>query len=51
MLQLHDIRESRADQEAKEEGVKAGIEKERQRNLQDKLRSIAKLAAKKVSRR
>ena len=42
MLQVHDIRESRVYQEAKEEGVREGIEKERQR-------AIAKLAAKNMS--
>jgi predicted transposase/invertase (TIGR01784 family) len=45
MLQLHDIRESRVYQEAVEEG----IEKERQRHLQEKLRSVSKWAALNVS--
>ena len=53
MLQTHDIRETRVYQEAKEEGLKEGfekgieigVEKERQRNLQEKLGTIAKLAA------
>ncbi len=61
MLQVHDIRETRVYQEAKEEGLKEGmekgiekgmekgIEKERQRNIQEKLGSVAKLAALKMS--
>jgi predicted transposase YdaD len=46
MLQVHDIRETRVYQEAKEEGFQEGIEKERQRNRQEKLAAIAKLARK-----
>jgi len=42
MLQVHDIRETRVYQEAKEEGLKEGIEKER-------LRAIAKMAARNMS--
>jgi predicted transposase/invertase (TIGR01784 family) len=42
MLQVHDIRQTRVYQEAKEEGRKEGIETERQR-------SIAKMAAMKMS--
>jgi predicted transposase/invertase (TIGR01784 family) len=49
MLQVHDIRQTRVYQEAKEEGRKEGIETERQRNAQEKLRSIAKMAALKIS--
>jgi predicted transposase/invertase (TIGR01784 family) len=57
MLQVHDIRETKVFQEAKqegkeegkEEGLKEGIEKERQRNLQEKLQSISKLAARNLS--
>jgi predicted transposase/invertase (TIGR01784 family) len=53
MLQVHDIRQSRVYQEAKEEGrkegIELGIETERQRIFQEKLRSIAKLAALKMS--
>jgi predicted transposase/invertase (TIGR01784 family) len=69
MLQIHDIRESRVYQEAKEEGREEGVkeglekgrvqgleqgrsegaEKERQRSLEEKLRAIAKLAARNVS--
>jgi predicted transposase/invertase (TIGR01784 family) len=54
MLQVHDIRETRVYQEAKEEGLQEGIEKgiekgieeERQRNFEEKLRTIARMAAK-----
>jgi predicted transposase/invertase (TIGR01784 family) len=46
MLQLHDIRESRVYQEAKEEGVQEGAERERQRNFQRDLRAITLMAAK-----
>jgi predicted transposase/invertase (TIGR01784 family) len=49
MLQVSDLRQTRIYQEAKEEGLQEGIEKERQRNFQEKLRSIAKLAARKMS--
>jgi predicted transposase/invertase (TIGR01784 family) len=42
MLQVHDIRETRVYQEAKEEGLKEGMEKERQR-------TIAKMARKNMS--
>ena len=42
MLQVHDIRETRVYQEAKEEGLKEGMEKER-------LRAISKMAAKNMS--
>jgi len=49
MLQVHDVRETRIYQEAKEEGRKEGIEKERQRSFEEKLRSISKLAALKMS--
>jgi predicted transposase/invertase (TIGR01784 family) len=49
MLQVHDIRETRVYQEAKEEGLKEGIELERRRNFQEKLRSISKMAAWKMS--
>jgi predicted transposase/invertase (TIGR01784 family) len=57
MLQVHDIRQTRVYQEAKEEGRKEGleqgmergIEEERQRNAQEKLRLIAKMAALKMS--
>jgi predicted transposase YdaD len=45
MLQLHDIRESRVFQEAREEGMK----EERERHLQEKLRSVTKWAALNVS--
>jgi predicted transposase/invertase (TIGR01784 family) len=49
MLQVDDIRKSRVYQEAKEEGIEQGIEQgmtlEQERQLQAKLRSIAKLAA------
>jgi predicted transposase YdaD len=41
MLQVHDIRETRVYQEAKEEGV----QEERQRNLEEKLGFVAELAA------
>ena len=41
MLQVHDIRETRVYQEAKEEGV----QEERQRNLEEKLASVSELAA------
>ena len=44
MLRVHDIRETKVFQEAIEEGM----EKERQRNLQDKLQSVSKWAACKV---
>jgi predicted transposase YdaD len=40
-LQVHDIRQTRVFQEAKEEG----IEGERQRNLQEKLQFASKLVA------
>jgi predicted transposase/invertase (TIGR01784 family) len=49
MLQVHDIRETRVYQEAKEEDRKEGIETERQRSFQEKLRSIEKMAALKMS--
>jgi predicted transposase/invertase (TIGR01784 family) len=57
MLQVSDLRQTRVYQEAKEEGFKEGIEqgiekgieKERQRSFQEKLRSIAKMAALKMS--
>src|SRR5439155_6865361 len=42
MLHVHDIRETKVYQEAKQEGFQEGIEQERQR-------SIAKLSAKKMS--
>jgi predicted transposase/invertase (TIGR01784 family) len=45
MLQIHDIRESRAYQEAKEEGVKEGMEKGIEKGI-EKAVAIAKLAAK-----
>jgi len=45
MLQVHDIRQTRVYQEAKQEGVQEGIEQERQRNLQEKLGVVLKLAA------
>ena len=41
MLQVHDIRETKVFQEGKEEG----IEEERQRSLQEKLRFVSNLAA------
>lgn len=41
MLHVHDLRETRVYQEAKEEGIK----QERQRNLEEKLRAVSKLAA------
>jgi len=41
MLQVHDIRETKVFQEAKEEG----LQEERERSFQEKLRSVAKLAA------
>jgi predicted transposase/invertase (TIGR01784 family) len=54
MLQVHDIRETRVYQEAKEEGLKEGIEKGIEKGIeegarQEKLRSIAKMAARKMS--
>src|SRR5438105_4758570 len=61
MLQVHDIRQTRIYQEAKEEGLKEGmergiekgmekgIEEERRRNLQEKIHSIPKMAALKMS--
>ena len=53
MLQVHDIRQTRIYQEAKEEGLKEGIEQgieaERRRNLQEKVHSIPKMAALKMS--
>jgi predicted transposase YdaD len=49
MLHTHDLRETRFYQEAKEEGIKEGIEKERARQLQPKLRLAAKLAASQMS--
>jgi predicted transposase/invertase (TIGR01784 family) len=61
MLQVHDIRETRVYQEAKEEGLKEGkeeglkegmekgIETERQRSFEEKLRSIPKMAARKMN--
>jgi predicted transposase/invertase (TIGR01784 family) len=49
MLQVSDIRQTRVYQEAKEEGRKEGIETERERNVQEKLRLIAKMAAMKMS--
>ncbi len=49
MIQVSNIRETRVYQEAKEEGLKEGIEKERQRNIQEKLGSVAKMAALKMS--
>ena len=61
MLQLHDIRESKAYQEAREEGeekgkeeglkegIEQGIEQERQRILQEKLLAIPKMASRKLS--
>jgi predicted transposase/invertase (TIGR01784 family) len=45
MLQVHDIRETRVYQEAKEEGA----EQERQLHYQEKLRSISKMAALRIS--
>ena len=45
MLQVHDIRESRVYQEARQEGLQEGIEKERQRTRQLQLDAVAKLAA------
>lgn len=45
MLQVHDIRETRV----YKEGVEEGIEKERQRNRQEKVNLIAKLAARNLS--
>jgi len=45
MLQVHDIRETKVFQEAMEEG----IEKERQRSLEEKRRGVARLAAMKMS--
>jgi predicted transposase/invertase (TIGR01784 family) len=56
MLQVHDIRETRVYQEAKEEGLNEGIEKgiekgarqEREKHLQEKLQSIARMAARKI---
>jgi predicted transposase/invertase (TIGR01784 family) len=53
MLQVHDIRETRVYQDAKDEGLKEGIEegtkKERERQLQQKPQSIAKMAALKIT--
>jgi predicted transposase YdaD len=65
MLQVHDLRQTRIYQELREElsaklreeclregtekGIEKGIEEERQRNLQEKLRSISKMAALKMS--
>lgn len=49
MAQVHDIRATRVYQEAKEEGLKEGIEEERQRSFQEKLRSVAIMAALKIS--
>lgn len=46
MLQLHDIRESRAYQEAREEGLKEGVEKGIEEGISI---AIAKMAAKKMS--
>jgi predicted transposase/invertase (TIGR01784 family) len=48
MLQLHDIRESRAYQEAMEEGLKKGIEKGIQKGIEKGV-AIAMLAARKKS--
>jgi predicted transposase YdaD len=45
MLQIHDVRETRVYQQGKEEG----IEKELQRNFEEKLRTIPKLAALKLN--
>ena len=45
MLQVHDIRETRVYQEAKEEG----LQEERQRSFQEKLRAISKMTALKIS--
>jgi predicted transposase YdaD len=49
MLQVDDIRQTRVYQEAKEEGMKEGIEVERQRSFQVKLHSLSKMAALKMS--
>jgi predicted transposase YdaD len=49
MLQVHDIRETRVYQEAKDEVREEGIEQERQRQFEAKLQSIAKWAACKVA--
>jgi len=61
MLELPDIRQSRLFKESKEEGLKEGKEEglkegmekgiaaERQQNLQEKLRSVSKLAALEMS--
>jgi predicted transposase YdaD len=53
MLQVHDIRETRVYQEAKQEGMEEGMEKgaeeERQRNWQEKLCAISKMAARNMS--
>lgn len=53
MLQVHDIRETRVYQEAREEGreegLHEGIEKERQRSQQEKLHAVSKLAALQIS--
>jgi predicted transposase/invertase (TIGR01784 family) len=52
MLQIHDIRESRAYQEAREEGIEMGIEKGVEKGIEmgiEKGVAIAKLAAEKKS--
>jgi predicted transposase/invertase (TIGR01784 family) len=49
MLKVHDIRESRVYQEAREEGVQEGIEKERQRIRQLASDVIAKSGGRDVS--
>ena len=52
MLQVDDIRKTRVYQEALEEGIEQGIEqgakKEQQRQYQEKLGAIAKMAAKNI---
>src|SRR5262249_41201935 len=49
MLQMSDIRQTWIYQDAKEEGRKEGIEEERQRSFQERLRLISKMAALKMS--
>ncbi len=44
MLKIHDIRESRVYREAVQEGIEEGVEKERARQLQERLSSVACLA-------
>jgi predicted transposase/invertase (TIGR01784 family) len=51
MLNIHDLRETRVYQEARAEGIEKGIDQERRRVRQEKLKSVPKLAGQATLRR